>query len=186
MGYCGGISADARTENARDLGDTPTGRRGVERGGRGARGGVRPRTLAFRPAIGIPAAIRACRSSRSPCGWRLDLRRCLLANEPAAAPHADFGLGLCGSTRKLRAPSPHAFGPSSDQGRTTAQTPNRSARLSAGPRHRALGKSLKTNSSADINKQKFTLFAGQSHPGDSGPCWFTPKPMLVRISFPAT
>ena len=51
---------------------------------------------------------------------------------------------------------------------------------------RALGKSLKTNSAAVINEQRPTPVVGQSYLGDPGPCRFTPKPTLVRISFPAT
>ena len=46
--------------------------------------------------------------------------------------------------------------------------------------------SLKTNSPAVINEQRPTPVVGQSYLGDPGPCRFTPKPTLVRISFPAT
>jgi hypothetical protein len=56
-------------------------------------------------------------------------------------------------------------------------------------RDRVLGKLLKTNSAAviaGISEQRPPQVVGQLYLGDPGPCRFTPNPVSVRISFPAT
>ncbi len=85
-------------------------------------------------------AIRACQSSRSPCGWRPDVPPGSLVKKPPVVVCAHLGAPVHEGTRKLRTRPLRRFRLTFIQRRATVQMPKNPAGQLAGPQHGGQGR----------------------------------------------